>query len=64
MAESKRKHRASAMGHRFGPDLICGECGADWESHQVEQKACEPRGKVEVLEPLPEPPPSDDEDPG
>ncbi len=52
------------MGHRFGPDLICTECGTTWEWHQVQAIACEPRGKVDIVEPpTPLRPPTDDEVP-
>jgi hypothetical protein len=50
------------MGHRFGPDLICTECGRRWELHQVEPLVCEPRGKAELpTAPLPQPQPDDEE---
>lgn len=51
------------MGHRFGPDLVCSECGTDWELHQLEQKACEPKGKTESPEPTPLCSPVGDEEP-
>jgi len=34
--------RPEAAGHRFGPDLICIECGKTWEIHQVDPTVCTP----------------------
>jgi hypothetical protein len=33
--------RPGAGGHRFGPDLICGECGRNWDDHQHDPAPCE-----------------------
>lgn len=36
----------AASGHRFGPGLICSECGITWETHKREPVPCrgEPAG--------------------
>lgn len=33
--------RPDAGGHRFGPNLHCGECGRSWNDHQCEPAPCE-----------------------
>ena len=35
--------RPEAAGHRFGPELVCIECGKTWESHQVDPTVCAPQ---------------------
>jgi hypothetical protein len=32
--------RPGAAGHRFGPRLVCSECGIRWDVHQRDQKPC------------------------
>lgn len=32
--------RPGASGHRFGPRLVCSECGLRWEVHQRDPKPC------------------------
>lgn len=32
--------RPGAAGHRFGPRLVCSECGIRWDVHQRDRKPC------------------------
>lgn len=32
--------RPGASGHRFGPRLVCSECGLRWEAHQRDPRPC------------------------
>ncbi len=32
--------RPGASGHRFGPGLVCSECGLRWDVHQRDPKPC------------------------
>ena len=41
MSTTADKKRPGADGHRFGPDLLCSECGISWELHQDEPQPCE-----------------------
>ena len=31
----------SSGGHRFGPDLVCNECGRGWADHQDDPSPCD-----------------------
>ncbi len=54
---SESRHRPPASGHRFGPDLICSECGISWEQHQSRPNPCDHVGKADSDdEALPAPP--------
>jgi hypothetical protein len=39
-SEASEKIRPGAGGHRFGPDLQCGECGRNWDEHQRDPRPC------------------------
>lgn len=54
--------RPGAAGHRFGPRLVCSECGIRWDVHQRDPQPCtveipsDPFGRrpsVPVVAPLP-----------
>ena len=32
--------RPGASGHRFGPGLVCSECGIRWDAHQRSPHPC------------------------
>ncbi|MBK7949471.1 MAG: hypothetical protein IPK00_12205 [Deltaproteobacteria bacterium] len=32
--------RPGASGHRFGPGLVCSECGVRWDAHQRSPHPC------------------------
>lgn len=32
--------RPGASGHRFGPGLVCSECGVRWDAHQRSPRPC------------------------
>ena len=32
--------RPGASGHRFGPGLVCSECGLRWDAHQRAPRPC------------------------
>lgn len=32
--------RPGASGHRFGPGLVCSECGVRWDAHQRTPQPC------------------------
>ena len=32
--------RPGASGHRFGPGLVCSECGVRWDAHQRAPQPC------------------------
>lgn len=32
--------RPGASGHRFGPGLVCSECGVRWDAHQRKPEPC------------------------
>ncbi len=32
--------RPGASGHRFGPGLVCSECGLRWDVHQRDPRPC------------------------
>jgi hypothetical protein len=32
--------RPGASGHRFGPGLVCSECGLRWDVHQRDPHPC------------------------
>lgn len=32
--------RPRASGHRFGPGLVCSECGTRWDAHQRKPEPC------------------------
>jgi len=32
--------RPAASGHRFGPRLMCSECGVRWDVHQRDPQPC------------------------
>ncbi len=40
--------RPGASGHRFGPGLVCSECGLRWDAHQRDPRPC-------VSAPVPDP---------
>ena len=44
-AKNDGTDRPGASGHRFGPELVCSECGISWDLHQREPKPC----KTETL---------------
>ena len=45
----------SASGHRFGPDLVCSECGARWDEHQRDPRPCRVEAAVDAFERRPAP---------
>ena len=58
--------RPGAAGHRFGPRLVCSECGIRWDVHQRDPQPCtaeiphDPFGRrpvVTVAAPIPLSPP-------
>ena len=40
--------RPEAAGHRFGPELICIECGKTWETHQADPSVCKPPPELTI----------------
>ncbi len=40
MKKVEGKNRPTAWGHRFGPELLCSECGLTWEQHQTDPGPC------------------------
>lgn len=37
--------KVPAMKHRFGPALICNDCGREWSHHQADPRRCKkPKG--------------------
>ena len=53
VSEASPKIRPGAGGHRFGPDLQCGECGRNWDEHQRDPQPCNeaPRRSVTASDP-------------
>ena len=39
-SKASEKIRPGAGGHRFGPELQCGECGRNWDDHQRDPSPC------------------------
>lgn len=37
---SEPADRPGASGHRFGPGLVCSECGLRWDVHQRDPRPC------------------------
>lgn len=40
MPKVEGKNRPTAWGHRFGPELLCSECGLTWDQHQADPGPC------------------------
>ena len=49
-SSSEPADRPGASGHRFGPGLVCSECGLRWDVHQRDPHPC-----VSAAAPPPDP---------
>jgi hypothetical protein len=48
--------RPGASGHRFGPRLVCSECGVRWDVHQRNPQPCAVEAPSDPFARRPEPP--------
>jgi len=48
MAKPTPTVRPGAGGHRFGPDLVCSDCGRNWDDHQHAPAPCTHESRAEA----------------
>jgi len=48
--------RPGASGHRFGPRLVCSECGVRWDAHQRDPQPCTVETPPDPFARRPDPP--------
>ncbi len=54
MSHVEATDRPAASGHRFGPDLVCTECGMGWDQHQRDPHPCSTELEANAFDRRPE----------